>query len=401
MLDNTQLALLVLPMTLFMIGTAFAWLWLGDRKRDSALYFATSFIAVATTFGMMIVNPEITHNSSILLASFPLALSLGAALIGLSITQSGNMKSGLIGAGIICTINAIVFVSYGPNIASFVMVGEIGCFIFYSIGFLFCWNGPRKSTDKFTAIFMLSGVIIFAVRGLGFYQAYVMDVTTALLLQSSYFVTLQFFSSITIIGSGLAILAGEFDGRLKRQRRVDLTDPLSGLMTRKGLLDVISDKIENAHIQELTVSAIITDIDHFKSINDRFGHTTGDLVIECVGQLVKSNVRESDLAARIGGEEFFILLPGSDINTAAAIAERMRQGISEQSMRELKGRIVTSSFGVVPVKAGDTFTTILKSADKALYSAKNAGRNSIAINRREPNRAIVARSRPEPISIAA
>jgi diguanylate cyclase (GGDEF)-like protein len=119
------------------------------------------------------------------------------------------------------------------------------------------------------------------------------------------------------------------------------------------------------------------DIDHFKRINDTFGHLTGDAVLREFVGLVSDNIRKNDVFARWGGEEFMILAPNSELESAGLLAEKLRLIIS--SARFESDAAVTASFGVAQLKPGDTFDTFTMRADAALYRAKDKGRNRVEV----------------------
>jgi diguanylate cyclase (GGDEF)-like protein len=125
------------------------------------------------------------------------------------------------------------------------------------------------------------------------------------------------------------------------------------------------------------LAAVALDLDHFKQINDRFGHEKGDDVLAAVGRLLADAVRDSDVAARAGGEEFCILLPDTDLDGALAVAEKLRAAIARLEVPGVDATI-TGSFGVAsfPLHAMDT-PTLLRKSDRALYVAKQRGRDRV------------------------
>lgn len=143
----------------------------------------------------------------------------------------------------------------------------------------------------------------------------------------------------------------------------------------RALLDMIKDYKERGY----PFSIILLDIDDFKTINDKYGHPIGDLVLKEVANVLKNYLRANSVSARIGGEEFAVLLPGVEIEDAVKIAERLRQIIENRHIRT-NGSFIrfTASFGVTQVKDGDTLNSIIERADRALYKAKQMGKNKVA-----------------------
>ena len=155
------------------------------------------------------------------------------------------------------------------------------------------------------------------------------------------------------------------------------TDSLTGLPNRRALHDTLRRMVAQAGRSLAPLAAIALDLDHFKQINDRFGHEKGDDVLAAVGRLLADTVRDSDIAARAGGEEFCILLPDTDLDGALEVAEKLRAAIVRLEVPGVDMRIA-GSFGVAsfPLHAMDT-PTLLRKADRALYVAKQQGRNRV------------------------
>lgn len=152
-------------------------------------------------------------------------------------------------------------------------------------------------------------------------------------------------------------------------------DKLTQVLTRKSLEDSISENIEKASTLSEELSIIMFDLDHFKSINDKFGHQTGDEVLKKVCQIVKSTIRKEDICGRYGGEEFIVLLPNTSINAAYEIAERLRTSIEKAKILG-NSAPVTLSLGISCYpEHGQWKQELIENADKALYIAKESGRN--------------------------
>ncbi|MDR2033610.1 MAG: diguanylate cyclase [Helicobacteraceae bacterium] len=156
-----------------------------------------------------------------------------------------------------------------------------------------------------------------------------------------------------------------------------LTDSLTKIFNRRKFDDEVSREI-CVKRSERAVSIISLDVDRFKEINDNFGHGAGDMALVEIARLVRGEIRKSDIFARIGGEEFAILLPGSDLGGASAIAEKLRVLIESKTFESI-GRI-TCSFGVAELKEGESVEEFVKRADFALYKAKKSGRNCVALD---------------------
>lgn len=160
------------------------------------------------------------------------------------------------------------------------------------------------------------------------------------------------------------------------------TDPLTAIANHRTLQEFLAKSAEEAERSARPLGVVMLDVDHFRKFNEEEGHDCGDEVLRLVAQVLKSNMRPQDLAARYGGEEFTLVLPGMDIRSTTALAERVRAEIARIEFPTPKGqcRRVTASLGcAVAPQAGTTPTDLLKAADVALYDAKRHGRNQVQI----------------------
>ncbi|MGE5267573.1 MAG: PleD family two-component system response regulator [Deltaproteobacteria bacterium] len=169
--------------------------------------------------------------------------------------------------------------------------------------------------------------------------------------------------------------------RLEESVELAITDPLTGLHNRRYMESHLRTLVEDAIRSGRPVSVLVTDIDHFKSVNDTHGHDGGDIVLKEFAARLKRNTRGIDLACRLGGEEFLIIMPETDMARAYQVAERTRAMIASEPFQlrpDLKLR-VTASVGLATLESpDDTPETIFKRADNALYAAKRRGRNRVA-----------------------
>jgi diguanylate cyclase (GGDEF)-like protein len=154
------------------------------------------------------------------------------------------------------------------------------------------------------------------------------------------------------------------------------TDELTGLANRRELNRIISHHISQANNTDSCFSVVMLDIDLFKSINDKYGHAVGDLVLQKFSENVKAMIRKSDFFARWGGEEFFIVLPDTNQANAVKISEKLRSKIEAI---DCAGMAITVSVGVVEYIPGESLENLLKRVDSAVYKAKHNGRNRVEV----------------------
>ncbi|WP_187647310.1 GGDEF domain-containing protein [Nitrosophilus labii] len=153
-------------------------------------------------------------------------------------------------------------------------------------------------------------------------------------------------------------------------------DFLTGLVNRRRFERALLELINDLQTKNYPFSLVILDIDDFKKINDKYGHPIGDMILQEIANILKNFLRANAIASRIGGEEFAVILPGSELQQAKHIAERLRKAIENRTfnINEIK---TTASFGVTEAKKTDTLESIFERADKALYDAKKSGKNCV------------------------
>lgn len=164
-------------------------------------------------------------------------------------------------------------------------------------------------------------------------------------------------------------------------------DALTGFYNRQQLDERIKQEISSAKRKHTSLCVIMTDIDFFKRVNDTYGHSTGDLVLKTVAKIIRTHLREYDIAARYGGEEFVIILPSTKKDEAQNVAERLRKAIEKKvidiekvnTKNEQKNISVTISLGVYSYHLNDKPANVIMNADKALYQAKENGRNQVVV----------------------
>lgn len=162
--------------------------------------------------------------------------------------------------------------------------------------------------------------------------------------------------------------------------KLSIKDPLTGLYNRRYLEDEVEKEIERCQRYKLNLGVIMIDIDHFKEINDTFGHDSGDFVLKIIGNLLISNIRKSDLACRYGGEEFTVILIEQNLVETKNKAENLRKLIESQKIvyQEQCFLKITASFGVANYpQDGLTLSSLLRAGDVALYYSKHHGRNQV------------------------
>ncbi len=167
----------------------------------------------------------------------------------------------------------------------------------------------------------------------------------------------------------------------EKLERLATFDSLTGLYNRRAVLGRLDELINLASRYKEDFSLSMLDIDHFKKINDHYGHLTGDEVLEEIAVLIRRNIRETDIVGRYGGEEFIIILPKTNLSSAWVVAERLRSIIEKTGMKDSAGNAftITVSQGLVGWERDEDAASLISRADEALYKAKEKGRNRVQI----------------------
>lgn len=167
-----------------------------------------------------------------------------------------------------------------------------------------------------------------------------------------------------------------FNGEL---RRLASSDPLTGLPNRRRLVERGEEEIRRARRYRRPLAALVMDLDHFKSINDLYGHVGGDAALKATAAACRKTLRDVDMFGRLGGEEFVAVLPETSLDEAAAAGERLRSALACLIVDETNDLRLTASFGAAVLRNGENFTDLLARADAAMYCAKRAGRDRVEI----------------------
>jgi len=165
---------------------------------------------------------------------------------------------------------------------------------------------------------------------------------------------------------------------LKFFEELSLIDDLTNIANRRRINELIQMEYQRAERYHTTFSIVLFDIDHFKKVNDTYGHLIGDEVLKTLAKLVTQSIRKTEIVGRWGGEEFILILTETDKNTAFAVADKIRKIISETHFEGVKEKI-TCSFGVAEYKKGTPSNELIEHSDQALYHSKKHGRNQVIV----------------------
>lgn len=176
-------------------------------------------------------------------------------------------------------------------------------------------------------------------------------------------------------------ISRELTDALARERLLGRTDDVTGATTRRHFFALAAQEISVARRYSLPISVIVIDVDEFKQVNDTYGHLAGDEALRHIAEVCRGPLRQADVFARYGGDEFIVLLPHTTAHEAAKVCERMRHNVEAQPIAIVQGRVaVTVTAGIAELAADDTLDTLIHRADIALFEAKRRGRNQTLVS---------------------
>lgn len=344
-------------------------------RRAGPLGFAISYAVGALTPLAELILPHAPYPAALRAVSY---LSFAAALAAMAVSlcifrgTGGGRRIGLLLAG--ATLAAAAVLPFGRP-------GQLSYELLYQAPFAAATAASAAvlfSTARGQAIDRILGCI-FAVISLHFlvkpFLALALGVGTGLAgyVASTYALVSQVMTGFLLVAAGLGVLLLVLDTMLREERAVSQTDPLTGILNRRGLLDAAGPMLRRAAQRNLPAGVILCDLDRLKQINDQHGHATGDLVIrDFAAKLCR--VLRGHPAARLGGEEFVALVTGDAALRVHDLADGLR---AAAAVRTLGLPAYSVSIGVTRLVQGDSLDAAIARADRALYAAKRAGRDQV------------------------
>lgn len=380
-LSVMQGLMLVGPAVTLFFALCFAWLWRNHGRQRCVMFFGLAFLLFSGTAILQILRVLPQWGVSTVLAGILYASSAWLLANGCACRAGRRNFPPALYVGLLAVLGVALYALHYvyPQASAQGFVLNASCGIALSLA-LFRMdalrNGPHINRMLYwvysafaLGFFVRAG---FAVNGpLGGHAAGLDDAVYELAVNLS----MMFF----IVALAVLMMIAIFNERIEELRRDRDRDVLTSILNRRGFFNYAQGALKRRGSLP-SASLLILDLDYFKSINDLYGHAVGDAALVEVGQVIQRTVRHSDIAGRIGGEEFAILLPDTDIAGARELAERLRVSLMKAHFPGLpKTHTVTASIGVVTGKLSDTLDTLLDRADGLLYEAKKVGRNRIML----------------------
>ncbi|MFL0357030.1 diguanylate cyclase [Erythrobacter sp. GH1-10] len=355
-------------------------LWLRDRGKRYLLGFVLAPLAIGVSLSInhFTPNPEallprVGMHTFSLLASISFAWAACTRL-----GKSTPLKTWLATAVFVGILNAIA-VSVESFAASLFVVNAACGIVFVMAAQLLAQAGSRAIVDRvlvwlfalIAAQFFVRPVVVIMMEGAMTATEYRESVGYAILTASAAIMTLLLAS---------AVLAAVLSDQIRDLQLRSQSDALTGLPLRRGFEERVERTLGESEEVETPLSLILADIDHFKQVNDIWGHQVGDRAIATFGELIARTIRNTDHAGRIGGEEFCVLVWDCTAREAEGLAERLRKSWAAMAHEGISEDVrLTASFGVTAINRGEGYARAFSRADQALYEAKEAGRDRVVV----------------------
>ncbi len=348
-------------------------------KRDGMLYWAWGFALHTLTYVLFVLRGHVSDLVSVVLANTLLAVSFALISEGVQQFLQVRWSRWLVWAPV--PLVAVLF---------FALLGHAQTRIILS-GLIIAWQcalvawqlgSERDKVVGRGAYFVIGSFLAisaaFLLRTVGalYGEVGIGSITTSNPLQSATFLFVSV--ALMMVCQGVVLMTNERAD--ERNRLLAMQDELTGLSNRRFIMEALSLQLAQARRNGKSVSVLMIDVDYFKSINDTYGHLSGDRVLRNLATSLRSRLRAQDMAGRWGGEEFLVVLPDTDAAGATILAGNLRAEVEDARWSAQDGRSIplTLSIGVHTCdSATEELDTVISAADQALYRAKQAGRNRV------------------------
>ncbi|MGB3167028.1 MAG: GGDEF domain-containing protein [Alteraurantiacibacter sp.] len=369
---------MVTPTMAIVFAMVFAAIWLRGIVGRHALAFAVSYLLLAC--GLLIVHLNVLP-SAIIFHTVHLIYSMATVLLISGLTQRINAPLNLFALGL-CYATALVgltgVVALTDSVGPKLVMTNMGYGAMFVIAAVTLGNSPRRGfVDKVVVVMLIVNAADFFVRP----TLTTMTEDPFLIVDyrdSIYFSIINLALAMKALTTAIVLVGVCLVDMLHGMREATDRDPMTGLRNRRAFEDEVDRQLARAESCGVPMAVVVADIDHFKQVNDIWGHQAGDVAIANFGKLIDTMVREHDTCGRIGGEEFCITVWDCPEDAAARLAERIRTRFAQMAHDGLGDDIrLSASFGVAAWRSGESYHRVFARADAALYRAKDKGRNRV------------------------
>lgn len=385
-LNTDQVLALGSPTIIFLFSMIFVGVWaMSGRSRHYLLLFATTFCLFGIAVTLRILRLPSAPGSSAMITTI---LGLTSAILmakGAAARYRITLNTTLLASLAAILLAAASYLEYVQHdLAQRIHLLNLGTVVLLSSVIPHWWRIPaQRSVDRLLFWVYAMFTIGFIPRALLFttsnVPAYVWEFA-----HSPFWISVQLMLFLSMIVLALAILSAAIVDLIEDLQKERNLDSLTQLHNRRSFEERSLTAVKERRYR--AISLMMCDIDFFKSINDTYGHSAGDQVLQAVGRILLECCRTEDVAARVGGEEFAVLLPDTTLEGATQFADRVRNNLAQtlftvKSLSDASNvtQSVTASFGVAQRRRNESMKDLLSRADAMLYAAKSNGRNNVTI----------------------
>lgn len=377
---QAQILGLITPLVAIVIAITFAIIWRVGKMRRHVLGYAISYAAFAIGF---LISHLLPASSPYLFHATQLFYSIGTIVLLASICervgQQLHLKSQIAVYLIsLAAMTLAVIVSHEADARLLILNTGLG--VMFAMGVVTLLNAKRRDWLDIALIAVLTiQAVDFLVRP-----------TLTLMIERSidiagyrdsmHYSLISLILAVKSISTAMVLIGATIVELAGSLRESGARDDLTGLRNRGAFESSMYALLPRAQVQQVPVSLVVADLDHFKQVNDIWGHQAGDAALRSFATLLKTRVRGCDISGRVGGEEFCVAIWDCDTAEAHRLAERIRLAFGAMVHDEIGADIrLTASFGVATARKGETYSRLFARADHALYRAKGNGRNRVEI----------------------
>ncbi len=398
---QAQILGLLTPLMALLFAITFAVFWKLGRMRRHVLGFAIGYLLFGIGF---LATHFLPGDAFYLFHTTQFFYSLGTIIFVVSVCERVGQKAhlfSLIGIYALSAAVLTVAVSVTSDVGPRLIIVNTG----YGAMFVMCiatlLTARRRDIADYAIIAVVAAQAIdFLVRP-NLTLMYERTIPAEIYRESVYYSLIGLVLGVKSVVVAMVLIGATIAEWTRSLRETSEEDSLTGLHNRAAFEEAMRTVLPKAHAESRPLSLVIADIDHFKQVNDIWGHQSGDKAITSFGRLIGEMVRGCDTAGRVGGEEFCIAVWNCPNEPAERLAERIRQAFAQISHEGLSNDIrLTASFGVATAQDGESYERLFARADEALYAAKSNGRNRVE-NAEHSSRVETPDEQPNPAAPAA
>lgn len=392
---QTQILGLVTPLMALLFAATFSLLWRLGRLKRHVLGFAIAFALSAIGFLITHFLPTDAFYTFHVTQVF---YSLASIIMVASVCERAGQRLHLGSFATVYLITSLALalaVSFSNDISTRLIIVNTGYGVMFAMGVTTLLTAPRRTLID-TAI-----IAVMAFQAADFFVRpnltllFERSIPAEVYRDSIYYSMIGLALGIKGVTTAMVLIGASIAEWTTNLRESSERDALTGLQNRGSFEQSMRILLPRAQTEGRPLSLVVADIDHFKKVNDIWGHQAGDQAISGFGELIRKTIRGCDTAGRIGGEEFCIAVWNCENDPAHRLAERIRQAFVRLEHSGLSGDIrLTASFGVATAREGETYEQLFARADEALYRAKSSGRDRV--ENAEKRRQGEATSKPDP-----